>query len=149
MASVNRITLIGNLGADPEIRYTAGGEQVASISLATTETWKDGAGEKREETTWHRVSFFGRLAEIAGEYLRKGGQCYVEGRYRSRKYTTKDGSERTVYEVVGDRLVLLGGQRADSDRQPSAPSRAAKEAARQGRPQPSGGIADLDDDIPF
>lgn len=136
MSSVNRIILIGYLGQDPEVRKTQGGDAVASFSMATSERWTDKqTGAKKEETTWHRVSLFGRLAEIAGQYLRKGSQCYVEGRYRSRTYTAKDGSEKTVYEVVGDKLTLLG--KGDGRREEP---RAAAQPAAQG---------DDDGDIPF
>ena len=135
MSSVNRIILIGYLGRDPETRYTHGGDAVASFSMATSERWTDKqTGAKKEETTWHRVSLFGRLAEIAGQYLRKGSQCYVEGRYRSRKYQAKDGTEKTVYEVVGTGLTLLG----KSDGRRDEP-RAAEPAAQD----------DGDGDIPF
>ena len=91
MASLNKVLLIGNLGRDPEIRYLPSGDAVASLNIATTETWKDKSGEKQEKTEWHRVSMFGRLAEIAGEYLKKGSQVYIEGRIETRKYPDKDG----------------------------------------------------------
>lgn len=153
MSSYNRVVLIGNLGRDPETRYAPNGDAITSFSVATSEAWKDKAtGEKKEETTWHSVQAFGRTAEVAGEYLRKGAKCLVEGRYRSRKYTTKDGDERTVYEVICDRLVLLGSREASgggggeeerpmSQRAPSPAPAAAR--------KPASSMADLDNDIPF
>jgi single-strand DNA-binding protein len=111
MASVNKVILIGNLGADPEMRATAAGESVCNLRLATTEKWKDKAsGEARETTDWHRVVFYRRLAEIAGEFLRKGSAIYVEGRLRTRKWQDKDGNERTTTEIEGNELKMLGGK---------------------------------------
>ena len=110
MASVNKVILVGNLGRDPETRYTTGGEAVTNISIATTDTWKDKAGEKQERTEWHRVVLFGRQAEIAGEYLKKGRSVYIEGRLQTRKYTDKDGVEKYSTEIVADRMQLLGGR---------------------------------------
>ena len=111
MASVNKVILIGNLGRDPEVRYTPGGSAVCNISLATTRNWKDkNSGEKMEETEWHRVVFFDRLAEIAGEYLKKGRPVYVEGRLKTRKWTDKDGVEKYTTEVMADKMHLLGGR---------------------------------------
>lgn len=108
MASVNKVILVGNLGRDPEVRYKAGGAPVCNISIATTSTWKDKqTGEPREETEWHRVVFYNRLAEIAGEYLRKGRPVYVEGRLRTRKWTGQDGQERFTTEVVAEQMQLL------------------------------------------
>ncbi len=110
MASVNKVILIGNLGRDPETRYTTGGDAVTNLSIATTETWKDKSGEKQEKTEWHPVVLFGRQAEIAGEYLKKGRSVYIEGRLQTRKYTDKEGVEKYSTEVVGDRMQLLGGR---------------------------------------
>src|SRR5512147_2815709 len=110
MASVNKVILLGNLGRDPETRYTTGGDAVTNLNLATTETWKDKSGEKQEKTEWHRVVLFGRQAEIAGEYLKKGRSVYIEGRLQTRKYTDKDGVEKYATEVVGDRMQLLGSR---------------------------------------
>ena len=110
MASVNKVILIGNLGRDPETRYTTGGDAVTNLRIATTETWKDKAGEKQEKTEWHTVVLFGRQAEIAGEYLKKGRSVYIEGRLQTRKYTDKEGVEKYSTEVVGDRMQLLGGR---------------------------------------
>src|ERR1041384_7756585 len=110
MASVNKVILIGNLGRDPETRYTTGGDAVTNLNIATTDTWKDKNGEKQEKTEWHRVVLFGRTAEIAGEYLKKGRSVYIEGRLQTRKYTDKEGVERYSTEIVGDRMQLLGSR---------------------------------------
>lgn len=163
MASVNKVILIGNLGRDPEVRYTPGGSAVCNISLATTRNWKDkNSGEKMEETEWHRVVFFDRLAEIAGEYLKKGRPVYVEGRLKTRKWTDKDGVEKYTTEVMADQMQLLGGREGmggpdegggyargggEGRQAPraTAPAGAAKPAAAK----PSTGFDDMDDDIPF
>ena len=159
MASVNKVILVGNLGRDPETRYSPDGAAMTNISLATTSQWKDkNTGEKREETEWHRVAFFGRLAEIASEYLRKGSQVYVEGRLRTRKWQDKEtGQDRYATEIVADAMQMLGTRQsaAASDEEPrparaSAPrsgAGAGKTAAKE--PAGGGGVADLDDDIPF
>lgn len=142
MSSVNKAIILGRLGKDPEVRYMADGSAVANVSIATSYKWKDKAsGEKREETEWHRVSFFGRIAEIAGQYLTKGSMAYVEGRLRTRKWTDKEGVERFTTEIVAETLQLIGG-RAESDgqRPKKEPTPAARPAAKQ---------SSLDDDIPF
>src|SRR5499426_3952970 len=109
MASVNKVILIGNLGRDPEVRYMPEGGAVTNISIATTDTWKDKSGERQERTEWHRVAFFGRLAEIAGEYLKKGSQVYVEGSLRTRKWQDKEsGQDRYSTEIRGDTMQMLG-----------------------------------------
>lgn len=163
MASINKVILIGNLGRDPETRYSPEGAAMTNISVATTSQWKDKAtGEKREETEWHRVAFFGRLAEIAGEYLRKGSQVYVEGRLRTRKWQDKEsGQDRFSTEVVADVMQMLGsrqggGAPADDEPRParsSAPRSGASSGGAGNKPaskEPAGGsVADLDDDIPF
>src|SRR2546429_8551052 len=110
MASVNKVILIGNLGADPETRYLPSGDAVTNIRIATTDTWKDKSGEKQEHTEWHRIAFFGKLAEIAGEYLKKGSPVYVEGRIRTRKWQGKGGQGRYSTEIVADRRQLLGAR---------------------------------------
>jgi single-strand DNA-binding protein len=110
MASVNKVILLGNLGRDPETRYTTGGDAVTNLNIATSEQWKDKSGEKQERTEWHRVVLFGRQAEIAGEYLKKGRSVYIEGRLQTRKYTDKDGVEKYSTEIVADRMQLLGGR---------------------------------------
>lgn len=111
MASVNKVILLGNLGRDPETRYTTGGDAVTNLNIATSEQWKDKSGEKQERTEWHRVVLFGRQAEIAAEYLKKGRSVYIEGRLQTRKYTDKDGVEKYSTEIVGDRMQLIGGAR--------------------------------------
>jgi len=111
MASVNKVILVGNLGADPEIRYLPSGDAIANIRLATTDRYKDKAsGELKEATEWHRVAFFGRLAEIVGEYLKKGSSVYIEGRLRTRKWQGQDGQERYSTEIVADQMQMLGGR---------------------------------------
>lgn len=111
MASVNKVIIVGNLGRDPEVRYSASGDAMCNITVATTESWKDKqSGEKKELTEWHRISFFGRLAEIAGQYLKKGSQVYVEGSLRTRKWTDKDGQERYTTEIRADEMKMLGGR---------------------------------------
>jgi len=157
MASVNKVILIGNLGRDPETRYTTGGDAVTNLNIATSEQWKDKNGEKQERTEWHRVVLFGRQAEIAGEYLKKGRSVYIEGRLQTRKYTDKDGVEKYSTEVVGDRMQLIGGARdggggggdADFSGGGGAPARRAPAAGGA----PAGGgrknTDDFDDDIPF
>ena len=155
MASVNKVILIGNLGKDPETRYLPSGDAVTNISLATTDTWKDKSGEKQEHTEWHRVAFFGKTAEIAGEYLKKGSPVYVEGRIRTRKWQDKEGQDRYSTEIVGDRMQLLGGRGGGSEamaREPAATATATATAASgsKGAPRKGGGAFDeMDDDIPF
>jgi single-strand DNA-binding protein len=150
MASVNKVILIGNLGADPETRYTASNDAVTNIRIATSETWKDKNGEKQERTEWHTVVFFGKLAEIAGEYLKKGRQVYVEGSLRTRKWQDKSGQDRYTTEVVATDMRMLGsrgGGDAPMDRE-SAP--AASPEPRAAAPRKSGtSFDDIDDDIPF
>ena len=151
MASLNKVILIGNLGADPETRYTTSGDAVCNIRLATTDSWRDKAsGEQRESTEWHRVVFYGRLAEIAGEYLRKGSKVYLEGSLHTRKWQDKDGQDRYTTEIRMDQMVMLGSR---SGGQGDAP---AKDGEYQpaNRPQPSRQGAkpsfdDLGQDIPF
>lgn len=149
MASVNKVILIGNLGADPETRYLPSGDAVTNIRVATTEKWRDKGGEQQEHTEWHRIAFFGKLAEIAGEYLKKGSPVYVEGRIRTRKWQDKEGQERYSTEIVADRMQLLGTR--GSGAAESAPREPATAGAGGGKPQPkkSGGFDQMDDDIPF
>src|SRR4051812_43353368 len=117
MASVNKVILVGNLGRDPETRYSPDGGAITNVSIATTDTWKDKAsGEKQERTEWHRVVFFTRLAEIAGEYLKKGSQVYIEGSLRTRKWQDKEGQERYTTEIVADRMQMLGSRSGMGDR---------------------------------
>lgn len=138
MASVNKVIIVGNLGRDPEVRYMPNGDAIANITVATTDKWKDKAsGEQREATEWHRISFFGKLAEIAGQYLTKGSQVYVEGKLKTRKYTDKDGVEKYSTEITADSLQMLGSKQEGG-------KPAAKPLAKQQRQ------SDVhDDDIPF
>ena len=156
MASVNKVILVGNLGKDPETRFAPSGDAICNVTLATSETWKDkGTGEKREAVEWHHVVFFGKLAEIAGQYLRKGSQVYVEGSLRTRKWQDKDGNDRYTTEIRGDEMKMLGGkgdggetrERTSSAPPPSAPP--AGRSAPNSRPPSGGGFGDFDDDIPF
>jgi single-strand DNA-binding protein len=157
MASVNKVILIGNLGRDPETRYSPDGAAITNVTIATSDRWKDKAsGEMREATEWHRVVFFGRLAEIAGEYLKKGRPVYVEGKLRTRKWTDKEGNERYTTEIVADVMQMLGAREgaggADFDEAGGgAPSRApaGREAGGRAPSKPAPNIADMDDDIPF
>jgi len=141
MASVNKVILLGNLGADPETRYTADGAAVTNIRIATTDKWKDkNSGEQREATEWHRIVFFNRMAEIAGEYLKKGSPVYVEGKLTTRKWTDKDGVERYTTEIRADSLQLLGSRPASGGQQPTQQqAKGTQEAA----------AAEVEDDIPF
>jgi single-strand DNA-binding protein len=149
MASVNKVIIVGNLGRDPEMRTFPSGDRVANVAIATTDKWKDKqSGELKEHTEWHRVTFNGRLAEIAGEYLRKGSQVYVEGSIRSRKYTDKDGVERIAYEIRADSMQMLGG-RGEGDLQPARAPAAAPPPARKPATAGGSGFDDMDDDIPF
>ncbi len=164
MASVNKVILLGNLGRDPETRYTTGGDAVCNLNIATSETWKDKSGEKQEKTEWHRVVLFGRTAEIAGEYLKKGRSVYIEGRLQTKKYTDKDGVEKYSTEIVGDRMQLIGGTRegGGGDAEFSAPSSSGGGRRESSAPSSGGGggggkpaggakknVDDFDDDIPF
>ena len=177
MASVNKVILVGNLGRDPEVRYSAEGSAICNISIATTSQWKDRtSGEKREETEWHRVVFYNRLAEIAGEYLRKGRPVYVEGRLRTRIWTGQDGQERFTTEIIAEQMQMLGGRDGDMSGgggsmgggeygggggggAPAPQQRAQRPAPQQQQQQQqqaprntapmSDNLADMDDDIPF
>tara|TARA_B110000971_G_scaffold84896_1_gene87104 strand:+ start:2571 stop:3071 length:501 start_codon:yes stop_codon:yes gene_type:complete len=166
MASVNKVILVGNLGRDPEVRYMPNGEAVCNFSIATTENWKDKSGVKQEKTEWHNIVMFRRLAEIAGEYLKKGRPVYIEGRLQTRKWE-KDGVTRYSTEIIGDQMQMLGskndnadggasydgGQASAPDDFNQAPARdvAAKPAASTPAATPAGGAAfdNFDDDIPF
>ena len=146
---VNKVILIGNLGNDPDIRYTASGAAVANISLATAETWRDKeTGDQQERTEWHRIVFFGRLAEIVGEYLKKGSQIYVEGRLQTRKWQDKEGNDRYTTEIVANEMQMLGS-RAVGGGQPNqekAPPAGEKESVSASKTRTD---EDFDDDIPF
>ncbi len=145
MAGVNKMILMGHLGKDPEMRYTPDGTANASLSVATSESYKDKDGNKQERTEWHRVVLWGRPAEIAGEYLRKGSLAYIEGRVRTRKWTDKDGQDRYTTEIIGDRMQLLGGRRSDGDSGNSA----APHAGGGGGDIGDATAEDFDDDIRF
>ena len=175
MASINKVILIGNLGRDPEVRYTPNGSAICNISVATTRNWKDKtSGDKVEDTEWHRVVFYDRLAEIAGEYLKKGRPVYVEGRLKTRKWQDKDGKDVYTTEVIADNMQLLGGRegmgggdsgddhggdrgdrgdRGEGRSESRAPARSAAPAPRPAPPKPAPkaatGFDDMDDDIPF
>ena len=153
MASVNKVILVGNCGRDPEIRYLPDGKAVANISIATTSRRKDrSTGETTEDTQWHRVVFYERLAEIAGEYVKKGKPVYVEGRLKYGKYTDKDGVEKNTVDIVATELQLLGGrEEGAAPRQAPAQGQAPRQAPRQApAARPASGFDDMDDqDIPF
>ena len=155
MASVNKVILIGNLGRDPEVRYAPSGSAICNVTIATSRQWKDKtSGERQEETEWHRVVFYDRLAEIAGEYLKKGRPVYVEGRLKTRKWTDKDGVEKYTTEIVADQMQLLGSREGMGDGESRGSAPAARPAGGSGasRPAPqksSTSFDDMDDDIPF
>jgi len=159
MASVNKVILVGNLGRDPETRYMPDGAAITNVSLATTFAWNDKqSGEKKEETEWHRVVFRGRLAEIVGEYLKKGSQVYVEGRLRTRKWQDKEGHDRYTTEIVGDTMQMLGSRAGAGEARGEARGEAkpepkgeapAKAAAKAAPDKPAGKFDDMEDDIPF
>lgn len=155
MASVNKVILVGNLGRDPEVRYSPDGAAICNVSIATTSQWKDKAsGERREDTEWHRVVFYNRLAEIAGEYLKKGRSVYIEGRLKTRKWQDKEtGADRYSTEIIADQMQMLGGNRDDADASSqSSGSGNSYKNAKDSAPadQPSGGYgAAMDDEIPF
>jgi single-strand DNA-binding protein len=169
MASINKVILIGNLGRDPEVRYTPNGAAICNVTIATSRNWKDkNSGERMEETEWHRVVFYDRLAEIAGEYLKKGRPVYVEGRLKTRKWQDKDGVEKYTTEIIADQMQMLGGRDGGGDEGGGGGgggysrssegggggggSRPAARAPAASKPAPqksSTGFDDMDDDIPF
>jgi single-strand DNA-binding protein len=169
MASVNKVIIVGNLGRDPEIRYMPSGDAIANIAVATSYKSKDrNTGEQKELTEWHRISFFGRLAEIVGQYLKKGSSVYVEGRLQTRKYTDKDGIERYATDIIAENMQMLGGRQGmgggdmgmdeggydapPQQQQRSAPPQrqaAPAPAAARPAPRPAPNFSDMDDDIPF
>lgn len=156
MASVNKVIIVGNLGADPETRYTPGGDAVTNIRVATTDKWKDKtSGEMKEATEWHRIAFFGRLAEVAGEYLKKGAQVYVEGSLRTRKWQDKDGQDRYSTDIRADVMQMLGRKEGgDARPRENEPDRAKRPDSGAGSPKtaakkPAGKFDDMEDDIPF
>ena len=163
MASVNKVIIVGNLGRDPETRYMPNGEAVTNIAVATTESWKDkNSGEKKELTEWHRITFYRKLAEIAGQYLKKGSQIYIEGRLQTRKWTDKENVERYTTEIIADTMQMLGSRQgmgggagggADEEYGSAPPGRqgapAASAAAPRQAARPAPNFSDMDDDIPF
>ena len=170
--SLNKVILIGRLGRDPEVRYMPNGEDVCNFSVATSETWNDRNGQRVERTEWHNITMYRRLAEIAGQYLKKGSQVYLEGRIQSRKYQGKDGIERTAYDIIANEMKMLGGrndnsggapyddggysqggyqQQAPQQQYQAAPQNQEPPAAprRQAPAAPASPVEDIDDDIPF
>jgi single-strand DNA-binding protein len=156
MASVNKVIIVGNLGRDPETRYMPDGAAITNVSVATSFQWNDKAsGEKKEETEWHRVVFRQKLAEIAGEYLKKGSQVYIEGRLRTRKWQDKEGQERYTTEIVAERMQMLGSRSGAGEPRgeprgegPAMESKAAEPKGGAAK-KPAGKFDDLEDDIPF
>ena len=167
MASVNKVIIVGNLGRDPEIRYMPSGDAIANIAVATSYKSKDkNTGEQKELTEWHRISFFGRLAEIVGQYLKKGSSVYVEGRLQTRKYTDKDGVEKYATDIVAEQMQMLGGRQGmggdggmddgggydappQQQQRQQAPRQAPPAPAARPQPKPAPNFSDMDDDIPF
>ncbi len=169
MASVNKVILVGNLGKDPEVRFMPNGEAVCNFSIATTDSWKDKSGAKQERTEWHNIVMYRKLAEIAGEYLKKGRPVYVEGRLQTRKWQTKEGQDRYTTEIIADQMQMLGGRDGASSNasydggmdqssgssdydQSSSNQSAAKQAPAQSAPKAAAagsGFDDFEDDIPF
>jgi single-strand DNA-binding protein len=169
MASVNKVIIVGNLGRDPETRYMPSGDAMTNIAVATTDKWKDKtSGEQKEATEWHRIAFFGKLAEIAGQYLKKGSQVYIEGKLRTRKWTDKEGVEKYTTEIIADTMQMLGSRQGmggapmdegygnnatggsaqpPASRQAASPSGTAGSSRPASKPAPN--FSDMDDDIPF
>lgn len=153
-ASLNKAQIIGNLGQDPEVRYTPSGAAVCNLSIATTRSWKDkNSGDKVEETEWHRVTLYDKLAEIAGEYLKKGRQVYIEGRLKTRKWQDKDGVDRYTTEIIAEQMLMLGGKEGGEGGQQQRSQAPAQRQAPMASPAPAPkgnqGFDDMDDDIPF
>jgi single-strand DNA-binding protein len=155
--SVNKVILVGRLGKDPETRYMTNGEAVTNATLATSENWKDKSGEKQEKTEWHNLVFYRRLAEVAGEYLKKGAQIYVEGKLQTRKWQTKEGQDRYTTEIIVDQMQMLGSKSSGGSFEvvdkPSAPASYEASSASPGASKPApvkpAGFDNFDDDIPF
>lgn len=155
---INKVILVGHLGQDPEVKYMPSGNAVANISIATTESWKDKqTGQQQDRTEWHRVVFYSRLAEIVGEYLKKGRQIYIEGSLRTRKWQAQDGQDRYTTEIIANEMQMLGGRgdnssggEYDQSKQYSAPAPQPQKPSNQPKPEPAGqGFDSFDDDIPF
>ena len=146
--SVNKVILVGRLGRDPETRYIPNGDAITNFSLATDEQWRDRNGERQTRTEWHNVSLYGKLGEIAGQYLRKGSQVFIEGKIQSRKYTGKDGIERTAYDIIGNEMKMLSNRNdgSDSGNNNAAPPTSNAPPQHESTTAP---IDDIDDDIPF
>jgi len=152
MASVNKVIIVGNLGRDPETRYMPSGDAITNIAVATTDKWKDKAtGEQKEQTEWHRISAFGKLAEIMGQYLKKGSQVYIEGSLRMRKYTDKEGIERYATEIRADTMQMLGSRQGagNDDERPATRQQPTQNGRERHYNVPQPGFSDMDDDIPF
>ncbi len=149
MASVNKVILVGNLGRDPEVRYLPSGDAVANVTIATSSKYKGKDGNMVEETEWHRVTFFGKLAEIAGQYLKKGSQIYVEGSLRTRKWQDKDGNERYTTEIRGDTMQMLGSRSGGGEASMRDHGGRPAAAAAASKPAGAGDFSAMDDDIPF
>lgn len=157
MPSVNKVILMGNLGRDPEVRFMPNGDAVCNFSIATTDTWKDKAGERQEKTEWHNIVMYRRLAEIAGEYLKKGRPVYIEGRLQTRKWQTKEGQDRYSTEIIADSMQMLGGRDSSSPQENSNAEEKPKDDFDQSpnrvnerNPSNTGSAFDeFEDDIPF
>ena len=145
---LNKVILIGRLGKDPEVRYIPNGEAVCNFSVATSETWNDRNGQRQERVEWHNVTMYRHLAEIAGQYLKKGSQVYLEGKIQSRKYTDKNGVERTAYDIIANKMKMLGGGNSEQQAQP-AQGEAPTPPRRQAPAAPAQPAEDIDDDVPF
>ena len=145
---LNKVILIGRLGRDPEVRYMPNGEAVCNFSVATSESWKDQSGQRQERTEWHNITMYRKLAEIAGKYLTKGSQVYLEGRIQSRKYQGKDGIERTACDIIVNEMKMLGGGNGEQQAQ-SAQAETPTPPHRQAPAAPAAPVDDVDDDIPF
>jgi single-strand DNA-binding protein len=147
MASINKVIIVGNLGRDPEMRYMPNGDAVTNIAVATTESWKDKtSGEKKEITEWHRITFYRKLAEIAGQYLKKGSSVYIEGKLQTRKWTDKDGIERYTTEIISDSMQMLGSKQGESQEPKTTPAPRTQPVSAQ---QTAPNLDDMDDDIPY
>lgn len=151
MASVNKVIIVGNLGRDPEMRYMPSGDAIANIAVATSFKSKDkNTGEQKEATEWHRISFFGRLAEVVGQYLKKGSTVYIEGRLQTRKYTDKDGVEKYATDIIAENMQMLGSRQGDDAGSEPAPTRQApRQPAARPSPKPAPNFSDMDSDVPF
>ncbi len=149
MASVNKVIIIGNLGKDPEMKYMPSGDAICNFSVATTDSWKDKNGEKQEKTEWHRISMFGKLAEIAGKYLKKGSQVYIEGRLQTRKWQDKEGKDQYTTEIVADRMQMLGARSGEGRSSESSAGSQQSRGGDGGMHGTNSGVQDHFDDIPF